>query len=50
MFLLFFFVWIVFNGKITAEIVWLGLTVAAFVFLVYLQIYGLQYSEGKIVL
>ena len=32
MFLLFFFVWIVFNGKITAEIVWLGLVVAAFVF------------------
>lgn len=32
MFLLFFFVWIVFNGKITAEIVWLGLVVAAVVF------------------
>ncbi|MBR5564775.1 MAG: Na+/H+ antiporter subunit E [Roseburia sp.] len=32
MFLLFFFVWIVFNGKITAEIVWLGLVVATFVF------------------
>lgn len=32
MFLLFFFVWIVFNGKVTAEIVWLGLAVAVFVF------------------
>ena len=32
MFLLFFFVWIVFNGKITAEIVWIGLAVSAFVF------------------
>ena len=32
MFLLFFFVWIVFNGKITAEIVWMGVAVAAAVF------------------
>ena len=32
MFLLFFFVWIVFNGKITAEIVWLGLVIATLVF------------------
>lgn len=32
MFLLFFFVWIVFNGKITVEIVWLGLVVTACIF------------------
>lgn len=32
MFLLFFFVWIIFNGKITTEIIWLGLAVAVFVF------------------
>ena len=32
MFLLFFLVWIIFNGKITAEIVWIGVAVSAFVF------------------
>lgn len=32
MFLLFFFAWIVFNGKITTEIVVLGLVIAAAVF------------------
>ena len=32
MYLLFFFVWIIFSGKITAEIIWIGLIVSAFVF------------------
>lgn len=32
MFLLFFFVWNVFNGKITVEIVWFGLVIAAVIF------------------
>lgn len=32
MFLLFFFVWIIFNGKITTEIVAIGAVVSAFVF------------------
>lgn len=32
MFLLFFIAWIIFNGKITVEILWLGLVVSAAVF------------------
>lgn len=32
MFLLFFCVWIIFNGKITAEIIWIGLVISIGVF------------------
>lgn len=47
MFLLFFLVWIIFNGKITAEIVWIGLAVSVFVFWFMCKFMGYSLQKEK---
>lgn len=47
MFLLFFLVWIIFNGKITAEIVWIGLAVSVFVFGFMCKFMGYSLQKEK---
>lgn len=47
MFLLFFLVWIIFNGKITAEIVWIGLAVSVFVFWFMCKFMGYNVQKEK---
>ena len=47
MFLLFFLVWIIFNGKITAEIVWIGLAVSVFVFWFMCKFMGYSVQKEK---
>jgi len=47
MFLLFFLVWIIFNGKITAEIVWIGLAVSVFVFWFMCKFMGYSLRKEK---
>ena len=47
MFLLFFLVWIIFNGKVTAEIVWIGLAVSVFVFWFMCKFMGYSLRKEK---
>jgi len=47
MFLLFFFIWIVFNGKITAEIVWIGFAVSILVFWFICKFMGYSLQKEK---
>ena len=47
MFLLFLFIWIVFNGKITAEIVWIGFAVSILVFWFICKFMGYSLQKEK---
>lgn len=47
MFLLFFLVWIIFNGKITAEITWIGLVVSVFVYWFMCKYMGYSLQKEK---